>query len=127
MAAIIAGTVDVAAISSDLTIGRAGLSGPLRVLAKVGRVPYDVVVARKDLDPHVLRVVQAALLRMSIHEPKYRPALGAFSAVDGFMPVPAGHYDEIRKMARRVMQAPAPPKERTARGARAAAAQKTAP
>ena len=122
VAAIIAGTVDVAAISSDLTIGRAGLSGPLRVLAKVGRVPYDVIVARQDLDPQVLTVVQAALLRMSIHEPKYRPALGAFSAVDAFMPVPPGHYDEIRKMARRMMQPPREPTERAAH-----ASQKTTP
>lgn len=100
VAAVEDGSVDVAAVSSDLLIGNAGLAGPLVVIAKAGRMPYDVVVARKDLDPAVLAQVKRALLRLSIHDERGRAALRAFSSVDGFMPVPPGYYDGIKRLAK---------------------------
>jgi phosphonate transport system substrate-binding protein len=101
------GTVDAAAVSSDLLIGNSGLAGPLRVIAKAGRIPYDVIVVRKDLDPAIAARVRAALLTLSIHTEEGRTALKAFSAVDAFMPVPSGHYDEVRALAR-ISEAQAP-------------------
>src|SRR6185503_20917667 len=96
------GTVDVAAVSSDLLIGNAGLAGPLMVLAKAGRMPYDVIVARKDLDPRIVALVRTALLRLSIHDERGRAALRAFSAIDGFMPIPPGHYDGVKALAKEI-------------------------
>ena len=109
MAALLEGKVDVAAVSSDLLIGNVGLAGQFAVLAKVGRMPNDVVVARADLDPAALRLVERALLRLSIHDPQARAALRAFSPVDGFMPVPPGHYDEIAALAERAAGMTPPP------------------
>jgi phosphonate transport system substrate-binding protein len=104
------GTVDVAAVSSDLLIGNAGLGGPLVVVAKAGRAPNDVIVARKGLDNQIQSVVRTALFRLSIHDVNGRSALRAFSSVDGFMPVPAGHYDAVRVLAKK-MPALASPKQ----------------
>ena len=95
------GAVDVAAVSSDLLIGNAGLAGPLVVIAKAGRMPYDVIVARGDLDAATTALVKRALLRLSIHDERGRAALRAFSSVDGFMPIPPGHYDGVRALAKR--------------------------
>jgi phosphonate transport system substrate-binding protein len=94
------GVVDVAAVSSDLLVGNTGLAGPLRVIGKAGRIPYDVIVARGDLEPAILARVRAALLRLSIHDEQGRAALKAFSAVDAFMPVPPGHYDDMLSLAK---------------------------
>jgi phosphonate transport system substrate-binding protein len=103
------GGADAAAVASDILIGNSGLAGPLRVIAKAGRIPYDVVVARRDLDPALAARVRAALLALSIHDEQGRAALKAFAAVDGFMPVPAGHYDEVRALVRAPATSPANP------------------
>lgn len=105
MAALLDGRIAVAAVSSDLLIGNVGLAGPLAVLAKAGRTPNNVLVARADLDAAVRRRLEAALLQLSIHDPVGRAALRAFSAVDGFMPVPPGHYDEVFAVAERAAAA----------------------
>ncbi len=108
--AVRTGTVDVAAVASDLLIGNAGLAGPLVVVAKAGRMPYDIIVARKDLDARVLQRARAALLHLSIHDERGRAALRAFSSCDGFMPVPPGHYDGIKAAVKRMVAgAPATP------------------
>lgn len=109
VSALLEGKVEVAAVSSDLLIGSVGLAGPLTVLAKVGRLPNDVVVARADLDPAALHLVQHALLRLSIHDPAARAALRAFTPVDGFMPVPPGYYDAVVALAERAAAMAAPP------------------
>ena len=106
LAAVKAGDVDAAAVSSDLLIGEAGLAGPLVVIAKAGRMPYDAIVARADLDPDVLTLVRTALLRLSIHTQEGRAALRAFSSVDGFMPVPPGHYDAVIALAKKAATLP---------------------
>jgi phosphonate transport system substrate-binding protein len=112
MQAVLDGEVDAAAVASDLLIGHAGLAGPLVVIAKAGRMPYDVIVARPGLDPAVVARVRAALLRLSIHDERGRAALRTFSACDGFMPVPPGHYDDIHALARKAAAlAPAPPRK----------------
>lgn len=115
------GRLDVAAVSSDLLIGNVGLAGPLSVLAKAGRTPNDVLVVRADLDPNVRRRLESALLRLSIHDPVGRAALRAFSAVDGFMPVPPDHYDEVFALAKRAAATAFPP-ARPLEGAAAASA-----
>lgn len=109
LAALLDGKVDVAAVSSDLLIGNVGLAGALAVLAKVGRMPNDVVVARADLDPAARRLIERALLRLSIHDPQARAALRAFSPIDGFMPVPPGHYDQVFALTERAAELAAPP------------------
>ncbi|HEY4222623.1 MAG TPA: phosphate/phosphite/phosphonate ABC transporter substrate-binding protein [Myxococcota bacterium] len=113
LAAVLEGRADVAAVSSDLLIGNAGLAGPLVVVGKAGRSPYDIIVARKDLDAKIVAVVRRALYRLSIHDEGAREALRAFSSVDGFMPVPIGHYDGVLALAKKAASlsprpAPAP-------------------
>lgn len=102
------GTVDVAAVSSDLLVGNAGLAGPLVVVAKAGRMPYDVIVARPGLDPAVAARMRDALLRLSLHDEDGHEALRAFSSADGFMPVPRGHYKQLLELARKNLGVPPP-------------------
>lgn len=107
LAALKSGDVDAAAVSSDLLIGQAGLAGPLVVIAKAGRIPYDAIVARAGLDADIVTLMRSALLRLSIHSQEGRAALRAFSSVDGFMPVPPGHYDAVIALAEGAQAAPA--------------------
>lgn len=85
-----------------------GLAGPLVVIAKAGRTPYDAIVARATLDPKIVHRVQNPLLRLSIHTEEGRSALRASSSVDGFMPIPPGHCDSVIALARRQQSAPVP-------------------
>lgn len=96
--ALLDGRVDVAAISSDTLVTRRvlGLAGPVRIIAKAGRIPYDCVVVRKDLGPRLTWRVRRAFLGLSILTPEGRSVLRDYNLINGFLPVPAGHYDGVR-------------------------------
>lgn len=121
LAAVREGRADAAAVSSDLLVGVTGPGGSFVVLAKAGRMPYDVIVARAGLEPAVIARLRAALLRLSIHDDVGRRALRSFSSVDGFMPVPDHHYDEVLKLAERAASLVVPAAERLVPGQDAAA------
>jgi phosphonate transport system substrate-binding protein len=110
LAAVIAGRVDLAAVSSDtLVTQRAlGLSGPVRILAKAGRIPYDCVVAREGLTPLALWRLRRALLSLSILTPEGRDVLRDYNLINGFMPVPEGHYVDVARVAKLSSSAPRP-------------------
>lgn len=99
--ALLAGEVDVAAISSDTLVTHRALDlgGPVRILAKAGRIPYDCVVIARDVPPALAHRIEAAFLRLSIHTKKGRFVLEDYNLINGFMPIPPGHYDEVRKVA----------------------------
>lgn len=99
--ALLAGEVDVAAISSDtLVTHRAlGLGSPVRIIAKMGRIPYDCVVARRALPAALKHRIRKAFLSLSIHSERGRFVLEDYNLINGFMPIPEGHYDEVKKTA----------------------------
>jgi phosphate/phosphite/phosphonate ABC transporter binding protein len=100
--ALLAGDVEVAAVSSDalVTAGVLGVSGPVRIIAKVGRIPYDCIVARKGLSPRLLWRVRRAFLTLSILSPEGREVLSDHNLFNGFIPVPPGHYDDVLQLER---------------------------
>jgi len=100
-AALVAGAIDVAALSSDTLVNddALGIAGPVRVLAKTGRVPCDALVARPGLSPAMLARVRRAFLRLSIHDEEGRAILKDDNLIDGFMPIPPGHYDSVARAA----------------------------
>lgn len=99
--AVIDGEVDVAAVSSDTVVssGAVGLGGPIRILAKPGRIPYDAIAVRKTMDPQLVWRLRKAFLSLSIHSPEGRAVLEDYNLINGFMPVPAGHYDAVKGWA----------------------------
>ncbi len=92
------GAIDVGATSSDTLVGPHGAAyaGPVRILAKAGRIPYDCIVSRSSVDPALVERVRTAFLRLSVHSERGRRALHNYDLLNGFMPVPPGHYDEVR-------------------------------
>ncbi len=99
--AVIDGTVDVAAVSSDTVVSArvTGLGGPVRILAKPGRIPYDAVVVREAMDPQLVWKVRKAFLSLSIHTAAGRAVLEDYNLINGFMPIPEGHYSAVQRWA----------------------------
>jgi phosphonate transport system substrate-binding protein len=99
LAALKRGEIDVAALSSDTLVNddAIGLAGPVRILAKTGRVPYDAVVARPGLSPRAVALLRRAFLTLSIHDEAGRAVLKDESLINGFMPISPGHYDDVAR------------------------------
>jgi phosphonate transport system substrate-binding protein len=99
--AVIDGEVEAAAVSSDTVVstGVIGLGGPVRILAKPGRIPYDAVVVRETMDPLLVWKVRKAFLSLSIHTAPGRAVLEDYNLINGFMPIPEGHYSAVRSWA----------------------------
>jgi phosphonate transport system substrate-binding protein len=106
LAALLNSEVELAAVSSDTLVSSAvlGVSGPVRVLAKAGRIPYDCVVTRKHLSPALRHRIREAFLRLSIHTRAGRDVLRDYNLINGFMPVSETHYDDVRQLAARVAE-----------------------
>ncbi len=96
--ALLDGRVDVAAISSDTLVSRGalGLAGPVQIIAKAGRIPYDCVALRPGLDARLAWRVKNAFLQLSILTPEGRAVLRDYNLINGFLPVPPGHYDGVK-------------------------------
>lgn len=101
LAQLRAGTIDVGATSSDTLVGAHGaaLAGPVRVLLKAGRIPYDCIATRRVEDPALIHRLRAAYLRLSVHDARGRAVLEHYDLLNGFMPVPPGHYDDVKRRA----------------------------
>ena len=89
---------DLRDIASDI-LAAVGLGGPIRILAKPGRIPYDAIAVRKTMDPQLVWRLRKAFLSLSIHSPEGRAVLEDYNLINGFMPVPAGHYDAVKGWA----------------------------
>ncbi len=98
--------VDVAAVSSDTLVNAnvMGIHGPVRVVAKAGRIPYDAVVVRKDISSTLKWKLRRAFLTLSIHTKDGRDVLEDYNLINGFMPVPQGHYSEVRRRASKLLK-----------------------
>lgn len=100
LAALLEGRVDVAAISSDTLVSRGvlGLAGPVRIVAKAGRIPYDCVAVRRELSPRLAWRIRRAFLELSILTPEGRTVLRDYNLINGFLPLPKGHYDDVKEL-----------------------------
>ncbi len=94
------GQVDVAAVSSETLTNTSslGVRGRFRILAKAGRLPHDAIVAHPEVSPWLTYRLQRAFLTLSIHDPKGADILEDMHSITGYMPVPDGHFDEMREM-----------------------------
>jgi len=110
LAALLDGEVEVAAISSDTLVTHhvLGLAGPVRILAKAGRIPYDCIVARPDVGPKMLWRLRNALLTLSILTPRGRAVLADYNLINGFRPVPDDLYTGVAEVAALSKDAPRP-------------------
>lgn len=98
--ALLSGRVDVAALSSDALVlrGVLGIAGPVRIVAKVGRIPNDCVVVRKALGERLKWRVRRAFLELSILTPEGRSVLRDYHLINGFWPPPEGYYDGVKAL-----------------------------
>lgn len=98
--AVLDGRVDVAAVSSDTLVSRGvlGMGGPVRIIAKAGRVPYDCIAVRKAAGERVAWRLKKAFLELSILTPAGRAVLRDYNLINGFIPLPAGHYDDVKAL-----------------------------
>jgi len=101
--ALQSGVVDVAATYASLEPGggvvRVGRDrSDLAVLTMAGPIPSDVVVARPTVGGRERRALLAAFggLRFPAHG-----ALARFLGVESFVELPHGHFDPLRRWARR--------------------------
>jgi len=102
-AALQVGAVDVAAtyasVDADGGVVRVGRDrSDLVVLTMAGPIPSDVIVARATIAGGERRAVLAALggLRGRAHG-----ALARFFGIESFVELPHGHFDPLRRWARR--------------------------
>lgn len=100
--AVLEGKVDVAAVSSDTLVSRnvLGIAGPVRIVAKTGRVPYDCIAARRSLGDRALHRLRRAFFELSILSPEGRAVLRDYGLVNGFVPLPPGHYEPVATLHR---------------------------
>lgn len=98
--ALLAGKVDLVAVSSDALVSRdvLGLGGPVRIVAKAGRIPYDCIVVRKALGERLVWRVRKAFLALSILTPEGREVLRDYNLINGFIPPPKGYYDDVKAL-----------------------------
>ena len=100
IAAVVAGEVDAGAtFFGAVTAARAQRldTGVLRVLALAGRIPFDAVVARPDVDPELARRVRDAFLALNSTTDRGRAALGHLIEINGWVLPSEAVYDTVRE------------------------------
>jgi phosphonate transport system substrate-binding protein len=87
---VLKGKVTAGAVNDDYFAALAGQRiGELRVLYRSEAVPRNIVCARGDLDPEVVRAVVGVLLEMD-DDPEGRVVMDGFEKTSGFEPFPEG-------------------------------------
>lgn len=100
IAAVVAGEVDAAAtFFGAVTAARAERldTGVLRVLALAGRIPFDAVVARPDVDLEVARRVRDAFLALNSTTDRGRTVLGHVIQINGWVLPSEAVYETVRE------------------------------
>ncbi|MEM6733207.1 MAG: phosphate/phosphite/phosphonate ABC transporter substrate-binding protein [Myxococcota bacterium] len=90
------------AAASELLEGDNAVVPDLRILAKTGRIPYDAVVATAEVSDVTVRKMRQALLALSTRSDEGRRILRSSSGINGFLAADDGHYDEVRRVLKRV-------------------------
>ena len=78
--------------------------GSLRVIGVTGRIPYDAVVVRADLDRDLALKIALAIHGIHRATPEGRAALAPLGNIDGFVPSTDAFYDSVRQIRRMVPQ-----------------------
>ena len=95
--ALVAVELDAAVVDSVVRTGRArhdaAVAG-LRVVDRLGPWPVQPLVARADLDPHLVAEVQSTILALN-DDPAVRSLLGD-AALDRFVATTPDHYAPVR-------------------------------
>jgi phosphonate transport system substrate-binding protein len=79
--------------------------GSLRVIGVTGRIPYDAVVVRGDLDRDLALKIALAVQGIHRSTPEGRAALAPLGNIDGFVPSTDAFYDTVRQI-RRIVPSP---------------------
>ncbi len=99
------GEVLAGAVWSD-AVKDADPDGPsLRVVAKTPPIPSSAWVLRGDLPEEVARGLGAAMSRVATNTPEGRALLGPLTGVHGFLVVGDSHFDTVRRLQDRLVQA----------------------
>jgi phosphate/phosphite/phosphonate ABC transporter binding protein len=93
--------VDAAATYSEgLMAARASGLGirSLRIFEKTGRIPYDAVCVRGDLDPDLVQRLKSLLLNLDTRTEEGRGILGEIPRINGWIEVHDEQYASIREV-----------------------------
>jgi len=82
--------------------------GQVIVLAKCARIPYDAYVIRKGVDKAVGDALALALREISTRDRAGRRTLASLARINGFIPVQDDHYNTIRRLENRILDALGP-------------------
>ena len=82
--------------------------GQVIVLAKCARIPYDAYVIRSGMKAVVGEALAIALGEISTRDRRGRRTLASLARINGFIPVGDEHYDTIRRLEDRIVQALGP-------------------
>ncbi len=77
----------------------------VRVIAKGERMPHDAYLARSGFPAEATRAIGQALTEISTRNPEGRRILAKISRLNGFLLVDDSHYDVVREVEARVIQA----------------------
>lgn len=94
--AVLSGELDACVVDSVVRIGRSRYDdavASLRVIDRLGPWPVQPLVARADLDPHLVTEVRNTILHLD-ERPDVRAQL-AMSALAGFVAVDLAHYEPV--------------------------------
>jgi phosphate/phosphite/phosphonate ABC transporter binding protein len=105
------GEVDGGAVASTILRGMESAEpqkAKLRILAKIGRIPYSAYIATPKLSPALVDQIRVLLLGLSTRDEEGRRVLsGRKTNINGFIGVKDEHYDDVRKVAQLVHHAQA--------------------
>jgi len=98
---VLEGKVDAAATYSEglMAARESGLRvRSLRIIKKTGRIPFDAVCARGDLDLNLVQQVKSLLLHLDTNDEQGRTILGEILRINGWIEVDDEQYAAIRQV-----------------------------
>ena len=110
LAALVAGQVDAAAVSSSTLVLKRGDPvhgldlGSVRILARAGRIPYDATCARPAIPASGVRKISWALQNLDTRSQQGRAVLATAEGITGWIPAADDTYDGVRAALVRVQK-----------------------
>ncbi|MBT6179071.1 MAG: phosphate/phosphite/phosphonate ABC transporter substrate-binding protein [Deltaproteobacteria bacterium] len=97
---VLAGKVDAGATSSsafNIMKDQAPGNEKLSIIAKMGRIPYDAVVANARLEPSLVAKAREAILGLNTQDELGRQVLRGPTNINGFVPASDNLYTDVRR------------------------------
>jgi len=113
LALVATGRVDVAATSSGIeessNLGKKWVRegeewSPLRILRKVGRIPYDVVCAHPSLPASTVEKIRKIFLELNTRSAEGLHIWHSTGNITGWLPFDDSRYDGVRKVREKVLR-----------------------